>query len=90
MEEQIVQEVTAGEAGVMTLTEEEILAIQIELNEIINAFEPDPYQATPTTQYVTAKYNEAHVGEELNGDTVEYILGYSPQPQEETVVEPVA
>lgn len=86
MDEQLTA-ITASEEGVMEFTEEEILTIQAELNEIIDNFEPDAYTVTPTIQYITAEYNANHVGEEINGDTVQYILGYVKPQDEQPVAE---
>lgn len=77
-----------NENGIMELTEEEIISIKAKLQAIIDSFIPDDYQATITTQWLVAKYNEQNKGSEINGDTAEYILAYQPimeQPIEEGV-----
>jgi len=69
-------------------TEEQLIPIQAELNEIRDGYVPTmPWDApNPDTFYITATYNQRHSEEPLDGEEVEYILGYG-LVEEETPVE---
>jgi hypothetical protein len=61
--------------GVMHLTDEERAAITEKLQVIIEGFTPTINQPEIDTQYITAKYNQQNAGNEINGDTVDDLLG---------------
>lgn len=60
--------------GVMELSAAETDAIRSKLLAIQAAFEPTDDQPVCDTFYITATYNKANVGNEINGDTAQSIL----------------
>lgn len=68
--------------GVMDFTEEEVLHIRKKLDLIKDSFVPDINTQTLTSQYVVSKYNEESIGNELNGDTATFILGYMTEEEQ--------
>jgi hypothetical protein len=62
--------------GIAELDEATILDIQTKLVAIRDAFVETDDQPVCDTFFITATYNRENVGNECNGDTVEYILSY--------------
>lgn len=67
--------------GIMQLNEQQILAIQTELQQIEDAFVPTEEQPVCDIQYLTATYNKQNVGNEINGDTMIYCRAYGLEPE---------
>lgn len=60
--------------GVMTLTEEEILAIKTKLETIQSEFTPTEEEPVLAIHGLVARYNQANPDFLINGDTAEFIL----------------
>lgn len=60
--------------GLMTLTDDEKAAIKKQLEMIMVSFVADDFSPVCDTFYIVSRYNEQNVGNEINGDTAEFIL----------------
>lgn len=71
-------------AGLVNLTDEEKSATKTELHVIADSFEPTDEQPICDTFYLTAAFNRENFaeGRALNGDTVEYLLDWTPENAE--------
>lgn len=61
--------------GIMSLTSAQKAAIKTKLKTIQTAFTPTDEQPVCDTFYLVSTYNKQNVGNEINGDTTEFILG---------------
>lgn len=64
--------------GVMELTETEVSALKVKLDAVIAAFAPTDDQPVCDTFYIVSTYNKSNKGKEINGDTAQYVMSYTP------------
>lgn len=65
--------------GVMELTDQEKADITSKLQAIQTAFIETDEQPVCDVFYIVATYNKQNVGNEINGDTAEFMLGQAQQ-----------
>jgi hypothetical protein len=79
--------------GVMELSVTKQDTLRKQLDVIVSEFEPSEEYPVISTFYIVVKHTQKHGAQttftQLNGDTVEYLLGLVEEPVEE-VVEPSA